>query len=78
MFLPFALVNQFKRVANIYFLFIAILYCFDDVTPVSPWSAIIPLIFVLMLSLIREGVENHSKTKHDSATNSQKTVQIES
>jgi len=57
-FLPKALLLQFERYANIYFLVIAILQCIPDISPLSSWSAIAPLVFVLAVSMTREGFED--------------------
>ena len=46
---------QFKRYANIYFLVSAIIQSIPILSPLNPFSAISPLVFVLALSMIREG-----------------------
>ena len=55
-YLPLSLIIQFKRYANIYFLVCAVLQSIPLLSPLNPISAILPLIFVLLLSMIREGV----------------------
>lgn len=57
-FLPLSLFNQFKRYANIYFLIVAILQSIPAISPLNPLSAIAPLVFVISLSMIREGYED--------------------
>ena len=57
-FIPHCLLIQFLRPANIYFLISAILNCIPQISPLSPITAILPLIFVLAVSLIREAVED--------------------
>jgi hypothetical protein len=52
-FLPIALLTQFKRYANIYFLVCAILQSIPVISPLQPFSAVAPLTFVITLSLIR-------------------------
>ena len=54
-FLPKSLLLQFARYANIYFLCIAIIQSIPVLSPLSPFSAIAPLVFVLGLSMGREG-----------------------
>ena len=71
-FLPKALIIQFLRPANIYFLIIAIIQCISLISPLSPLSAIVPLIFVLSVSLIREGIEDCQRAKMDKSQNSEK------
>jgi len=53
-----SLFNQFKRYANIYFLVVAILQSIPAISPLNPLSAIAPLVFVISLSMIREGYED--------------------
>ena len=76
-FLPIALIIQFKRYANIYFLIAAVLQSIPLISPLNPASAVIPLIFVLSLSMIREGVEDYKRWKSDRKDNSQLTQKFE-
>ena len=62
-FIPKALFYQFQRLANIYFLVTAILSCFKIITPVASSTALIPIIFVLLISLIRELIEDINRYK---------------
>ena len=50
---------QFYRYANIYFLVIAILASTPEISPLSPFTAIFPLVLVIGLSMIREGIYNN-------------------
>nr|GEZ31773.1 probable phospholipid-transporting ATPase 4 [Tanacetum cinerariifolium] len=70
-FLPKALFEQFRRVANVYFLLAAVL----SLTPVSPFSAysmIAPLAFVIGLSMAKEAVENWHRFMQDMKVNMRK------
>uniref|UniRef100_A0A0D9WRB7 Phospholipid-transporting ATPase n=1 Tax=Leersia perrieri TaxID=77586 RepID=A0A0D9WRB7_9ORYZ len=70
-FLPKAIFEQFRRVANLYFLLTAIL----SLTPVCPFSAvsmIAPLAFVVGLSMIKEGVEDWRRFMQDMKVNNRK------
>ena len=69
-FLPKALLYQFIRLANIYFVFIAIIQSIPIISPLSPATAIAPLVFVLTVSLIREAVEDLNRRKLDNQQNS--------
>ena len=71
-FLPKSLLFQFKRYANIYFLFIMIIQCVPDISPLNPITGIFPFLFVLSISIIREGIEDISRHKQDEFENSQK------
>ena len=70
-FLPLSLMYQFKRLPNFYFLIQAILNSIPLVSALHPISAILPLLFVLIVSMIREGVEDWSRYKSDKVTNRQ-------
>ena len=47
---------QYKRVANIYFLLIAILQTIPIISPLDPFTAWIPIIVVIAISMFREGM----------------------
>ena len=44
-FLPKALFYQFLRLANVYFVAIAIIQCIPIISPLDPFSAVLPVIF---------------------------------
>ncbi|XP_078432004.1 putative phospholipid-transporting ATPase 5 [Wolffia australiana] len=70
-FFPKALFEQFRRVANIYFLLAAIL----SLTPVAPFSAvsmIAPLCFVVGLSMAKEALEDWRRFVQDMKVNNRK------
>ena len=73
-FLFKALLSQFKRLSNCYFLIIAVLQSLPQISPLHPFSAITPLTFVLALSLLREGIEDRSRHKSDNEINSDKCL----
>lgn len=69
--LPKSLFFQFTRVANVYFLFIAVLVCF----PWSPknWkSKIFPFVFVLLWTALKDLFEDMRRRWDDQAENSQR------
>lgn len=68
-FLPKALLVQFFRLANIYFLIIAVVQMIPIVSPLSPMTAVAPLAFVLFVSMLREGIEDFERHKFDSQLN---------
>ena len=70
-FLPKGLFLQFTRFANIYFLFTAIIQSIPLISPLNSLTAIIPLIFVLGVSLIRELIEDYSRSNYDYISNSE-------
>ncbi len=64
-FLPLCLFVQFKRLANIYFLLMAILQSIKIISPLNPTTAILPLVFVITVSMIREGIEDYMRYTAD-------------
>lgn len=56
-FLPKALFEQFRRVANLYFLLAAAL-SITSLAPFNPVSLIAPLVFVVGISMLKEAVED--------------------
>ncbi|BBN13471.1 hypothetical protein MPTK1_6g03760 [Marchantia polymorpha subsp. ruderalis] len=70
-FLPKALFEQFRRVANLYFLLAGAI----SLTPVAPYSAaslIAPLLFVVGVSMIKEAVEDSRRFTQDQEINNRK------
>lgn len=70
-FIPKALFEQFRRVANFYFLLVGIL-AFTPLAPYTAVSAIIPLIFVIGASMVKEGIEDLKRKKQDIEVNNRK------
>ncbi len=56
-FFPKALFEQFRRVANLYFLLAAAL-SLTPVSPYTPYSLILPLVFVVGVSMGKEALED--------------------
>ncbi|CDP17608.1 unnamed protein product [Coffea canephora] len=70
-FLPRALFEQFRRVANLYFLLGAAL-SIPKLAPFSPESMITPLVFVVGISMLKEAIEDWSRFLQDMDVNSRK------
>ncbi|KAL2632249.1 hypothetical protein R1flu_016935 [Riccia fluitans] len=68
-FLPKGLFEQFRRVANMYFLMIAILST-TPISPVHPVTNVGPLVLVLAVSLIKEAFEDRKRYMSDRIINS--------
>ncbi|KAH7661072.1 P-type ATPase subfamily IV protein [Dioscorea alata] len=68
-FLPKALFEQFRRVANLYFLLAAIL-SLTPLTPFSPITAIAPLVLVVGISMAKEALEDWHRFMQDLRVNS--------
>ena len=72
-FFPVCLFRQFSRPANIYFLAIAIVQSIPSISPLNPVTAILPLVFVIAVSMLREAVEDWRRHQEDERVNSTKT-----
>lgn len=60
-FLPFAIFYQFNNYFNIFFLLTAIILSIKIISPMDPGVAIGPFIFVISISILREGIEDYVK-----------------
>lgn len=70
-FLPKALFEQFRRVANLYFLLTAVLST-TNLSPFQPASVIAPLVFVVGASMLKEAVEDWRRFMQDMKVNARK------
>ncbi|XP_044489526.1 putative phospholipid-transporting ATPase 9 [Mangifera indica] len=70
-FLPKSLFEQFRRVANFYFLVAGIL-AFTPLAPYAAVSAVIPLTIVIGATMVKEGIEDWQRTKQDIEVNNRK------
>jgi len=63
------LFEQFRRVANFYFLLMAIVQLSID-SPVNPITSISPLIFVVFVTMCKQGYEDYCRHRNDNQLNS--------
>jgi len=73
-FLPKGLFYQFSRLSNVYFLFTAIIQSIPVISPLTSLTAIVPLIFVLGVSMIREIIEDLSRHNYDNINNEEEVI----
>ncbi|MBN3315148.1 AT11A ATPase, partial [Atractosteus spatula] len=67
-FVPKNLFEQFRRIANFYFLIIFLVQLIID-TPTSPVTSGLPLFFVITVTAIKQGYEDWLRHKADNAIN---------
>ncbi|KAF8077570.1 phospholipid-translocating ATPase [Lyophyllum atratum] len=68
-FLPRNLLEQFRRIANIFFLGIAILQFFNKFSTISPGLVILPLLIVLGITAVKDGYEDVKRHQSDRRVN---------
>ena len=68
-FLPKFLYEQFSKYANIFFLFTAILQQIPNVSPTKRYTTIVPLFIVLLVSAVKELVEDFKRKSSDKTLN---------
>ncbi|KAH1128775.1 hypothetical protein J1N35_000153 [Gossypium stocksii] len=73
-FIPKSLFEQFRRVANIYFLVVACV-SFSPLAPYSAPSILVPLIVVIGATMAKEGIEDYRRRQQDVEANNQ-TVEV--
>lgn len=69
-FIPRSLFEQFRRIANVYFLVITVLmmlgtYTSLFVSPLAPFSTLVPLVLVLGVTMIKDGAEDLKRHRSD-------------
>ncbi|KAK2495667.1 LOW QUALITY PROTEIN: hypothetical protein MC885_014260 [Smutsia gigantea] len=67
-FIPKNLFEQFRRIANFYFLIIFLVQLIID-TPTSPVTSGLPLFFVITVTAVKQGYEDWLRHKADNAMN---------
>ncbi|GAA5954486.1 hypothetical protein JCM3765_004472 [Sporobolomyces pararoseus] len=75
-FLPRNLLEQFRRVANIFFLVLVILQFFPRFTTVNPGLSALPLIAVLFITALKDGYEDLKRHQSDRAINNIKVLAL--
>ncbi|XP_076446469.1 putative phospholipid-transporting ATPase IA isoform X4 [Babylonia areolata] len=74
-FFPKFLFEQFRKYANIFFLFIALIQQIPNVSPTGRYTTAVPLLFILMVSAIKEIIEDFKRHRADDEINNRK-VQV--
>ncbi|KAG0233600.1 hypothetical protein BGW42_007349 [Actinomortierella wolfii] len=68
-FVPKNLFEQFRRIANLYFLFVAGLSIVPILGGFPPFLSFLPLIFIITVTAIKDGIEDWKRRKSDKALN---------
>ena len=75
-FLPKNLFEQFRRVANIYFLCLVILQAISIFGAAMPQIGMLPLITILGMTAIKDGIEDWRRAKLDNEVNNSATTKL--
>lgn len=72
-FLPKFLFEQFSKYANLFFLFTAIIQQVPNISPTNKYTTIGPLAVVLLVSAVKESIEDIKRHNQDQELNRSKT-----
>ncbi|KAI9199832.1 uncharacterized protein BJ171DRAFT_462045 [Polychytrium aggregatum] len=73
-FLPKNIYEQFRRVANLFFLALAIIQFFPQFQTIDPVVAALPFIIIITLTAMKDGVEDWRRHISDNQINRQETL----
>ncbi|XP_056428190.1 probable phospholipid-transporting ATPase IM isoform X2 [Hyla sarda] len=72
-FLPINLFEQFQRVANAYFLFLLILQLIPEISSLSWFTTIVPLVLVLTITAVKDATDDYFRHKTDNQVNNRQS-----
>jgi hypothetical protein len=73
-FLPISFLVQFTRVVNVFYFTFGMLQLVPSIATNNPLAIYLPLAFVVVMGMIKEGVVEYKRYKQDKETNSRVTV----
>ncbi|XP_057186002.1 phospholipid-transporting ATPase ID isoform X2 [Triplophysa rosa] len=72
-FLPTNLFEQFQRVANAYFLILLILQLIPEISSLSWFTTIVPLVMVLAITAVKDATDDYFRHKSDQQVNTRQS-----
>ncbi|KAJ7621473.1 phospholipid-transporting ATPase 1 [Roridomyces roridus] len=75
-FIPRNLYEQFRRVANMFFLVAVVLQLFPVFGATSGAAAVLPLAFILTVTAIKDGIEDYRRGRLDEEVNNSPTTRL--
>ncbi|KAJ3388840.1 phospholipid transporting ATPase [Lobulomyces angularis] len=75
-FIPKTLFEQFRRVANLFFLSLVIIQCFPEYQTVNPFLAACPLAIIVLLTAAKDATEDFKRHRTDNLINHQITKTV--
>ncbi|KAI9478083.1 MAG: hypothetical protein EXX96DRAFT_595572 [Benjaminiella poitrasii] len=76
-FLPKFLYEEFSKSANVFFLFISCIQQIPNISPTSRYTTLLPLVIVLIITAVKEIIEDFGVHKSDRELNSRKCKILE-
>ncbi|XP_041706952.2 phospholipid-transporting ATPase ID [Coregonus clupeaformis] len=71
-FLPLNLFEQFQRLANAYFLFLLCLQLIPEISSLSWFTTVVPLVLVLSMTMAKDGSDDINRQRCDRQVNNRK------
>ncbi|KDQ51836.1 hypothetical protein JAAARDRAFT_198713 [Jaapia argillacea MUCL 33604] len=75
-FIPKNLYEQFRRVANLYFLALVVVQVFPIFGAANPQIAMLPLVFILTVTAIKDGIEDYRRASLDEQVNTSAVTRL--
>ncbi|XP_037689946.1 probable phospholipid-transporting ATPase IM isoform X2 [Choloepus didactylus] len=72
-FLPINLFEQFQRVANAYFLFLLILQLIPEISSLTWFTTIVPLVLVITMTAVKDATDDYFRHKSDNQVNNRQS-----
>ncbi|RVE71677.1 hypothetical protein OJAV_G00054380 [Oryzias javanicus] len=72
-FLPVNLFEQFQRVANAYFVILLILQLIPEISSLSWFTTVVPLVLVLVITAVKDATDDYFRHKSDQQVNNRKS-----
>uniref|UniRef100_A0A8C6RR75 Phospholipid-transporting ATPase n=1 Tax=Nannospalax galili TaxID=1026970 RepID=A0A8C6RR75_NANGA len=72
-FLPINLFEQFQRVANAYFLFLLILQLIPEISSLTWFTTIVPLVLVVSMTAVKDATDDYFRHKSDNQVNNRQS-----
>ncbi|CAL8333844.1 unnamed protein product [Arctogadus glacialis] len=71
-FLPLNLFEQFQRIANVYFLFLLLLQVIPQISSLSWFTTVVPLVLVLAVTAAKDATDDINRHRSDNRVNNRK------
>jgi len=75
-FIPWTLLLQFTKFANCFYLVSAILQSIPSISTNDPLATVIPLCYIVLLGMLKEGLADYKRYKNDKKDNSTATTRL--